>query len=142
MKLICENYRVKRHCVLKTEWKLCLKILSRMDGRKGVLKTLKRVIDTARSREIVIRALCDTDWCRKLDFLSAETLIKKFKFVIGNCKFSTIYVMYKKGLFSTNARFMRYAADCIKGRNLSGSTRADEILRGKDRIPSVRLRII
>lgn len=105
-----------------------------MDQRKVILKAVKKVIDIARSREIVIRTLCGTDWCRKLEFLPAETLIKKFKFVVGNCKFSTIYVMFKKGVFSTNSELMRHAADCIKRRNLSGSTRADEILQGKNAV--------
>lgn len=103
-----------------------------MDQRRILLKTLKRVVAVARSREASIRILCGSDWLQKLELAPIETLIRKFKFVVGNCKFSTIYVMYKTGLLSTNTEFVRHAADCIKRRNLIGSTRADEILRGEN----------
>ena len=98
--------------------------------RFHLLKSLQQTIAVARSRETTIRTMCDASWCRKRRFLSAESLIRKFKFVVGNCKFSTIYVMFKKGLFCT-PELKEQVAQCIKCRKIVNCSRMDEIMRGK-----------
>lgn len=98
--------------------------------KKVLLDTLLSALSIARSREIRIRLLCDTRWIEKLKLLSSETLMKKFRYVLGNCSFSTIYAIYRRGFLSTNDELLKFVASYIKKRNLEHFPRAAKILRG------------
>ena len=98
--------------------------------RVHLLKSLQQTIAVAKSRETIIHSMRDFEWCKKLKVASVDSLVKKFKFVLGNCKFSTIYVVHKKGPFST-PELRRQAANCVRSRNVVACSRAEEILLGK-----------
>lgn len=104
---------------------------AKMRDKLTVLRGLVKSVSIARVRETRIRHLCNRFWMKKLKFLNREVLIRKFKFVLGNCNFSTIYAIFKKGLLSSEPECLKFACLCIRRRNLSiESSRVLEILEG------------
>lgn len=94
-------------------------------------RNLLKSVSIARVRETKIRLLCDNIWIKNLKLLKREVLIRKFKFILGNCNFSTIYTIFKRGLLSNEPECLKFAQICVQRRNLSSeSSRVFEILEG------------
>ena len=84
----------------------------------------------ARVCEKKIRELCDPLWIRKLKYLSSESLTKKLKSILGNCSFSTIYAIYKRGLLNVSSEWLEFARLCVSKRNLASTRKTLEISGG------------
>ena len=102
-----------------------------MCDKSTLHRQLLKAISIARVREPKMRLLCDNFWIKKLKFLKRKVLIRIFKFTLGNCNFSTIYAIFKKGLLSNDCECLKFAQICVQRRNLSTeSSRVLEILGG------------
>lgn len=99
--------------------------------KKLLLSNLLKILNIARVREKKIRALCSSLWIKKLKYMRSEGLTRKLKFVLGNCSFSTIHLIYKKGLLGVSTEWIKFARFCVARRNMALTSKVQEILRGK-----------
>ena len=99
-------------------------------NHKLIRANLLKAVNIARLRENRLRVICDSAWCDKLRFLPATSLIKKFKFIIGNSSVRTVTTMYKRGLFDRCDTLLTFASTCVRKLHAYNSSLTTELLRG------------
>lgn len=99
--------------------------------KKQLLKIIFRAASIVRTREPRLRTICDTAWLEQLKFLPIRTLLRKFKYIIGNSSLRTLYELHKKNLFANSSdEVKQFVALAVKSRNLGVSSYAATILQG------------
>lgn len=85
-----------------------------------LIKAIRRAADIASTREPIIARRCDRKWRARLKNLPANSLKKKLRFLIGNCRIKTIKALYDAGILNVDEDILTFAVKCAKKRRPNG----------------------